>query len=442
MNDITEPRAAVTADASAPASVDGIFTHAALCLVGLPIIAQAEPFRRVVGEAEVLMTPAPDAMLPAGRWLRRLLMLICDTALRTDSVAVELCTDLPALGELLGADGNELADLALNYDHLISGKLAIGFGSGAPLSLFDARGRPRAAAEWRGAVRLGARFLASLGDNKVLLDRAVVESLDATPLALDAYCWVTHMLAAGKRAGSDVPAPMTDWESLVRAFGKSGQPEADFRPEFEDALRLVSTQCPDLSLVVGESGVQVRQSVPRVRPAPPAPRTDVRATEEMVLKPRPAAAAAPVAAAAPMAQPAPAPRPAPPVPVPVVERAAPVMAPQNSDAPLRGPRGAIGLKANLTGLTQVIWLNQSNGQDDPVIEVTPGFRYDSDNVTQLALEPMVIQISGGLYQREFERVSAWAMANRDLIDDVWDGEITAIDEINARVKKVPAPGWR
>lgn len=437
MNDITEPRPAVTADASAAASADGIFTHAALCLVGLPIAAQAEPFRRVVGEAEVLMTPAPDATLPAGRWLRRLLMLICDTALRTDSVAVELCTDLPALGELLGADGNELADLALNYDHLVSGKLAIGFGSGAPLSLFDARGRPRAAAEWRGAVRLGARFLASLGDNKVLLDRAVVESLDAAPLALDAYCWVTHMLAAGKRAGADVPAPMTDWESLVRAFGKSGQPEGDFRPEFEDALRQVSAQCPDLSLVVGESGVQVRQSVPRVRPAPPAPRTDVRATEEMVLKPRPAAAPTQVAAPAPVVQAAPAPRPA-----PVVERPAPVMAPVNPDAPLRGPRGAIGLKANLTGLTQVIWLNQSNGQDDPIIEVTPGFRYDSDNVTQLALEPMVIQISGGLYQREFERVSAWAMANRDLIDDVWEGEITAIDEINARVKKVPAPGWR
>ncbi len=438
MNTITEPRPAVTADASAAPIDDGIYTHAALCLVGLPIAAQAEPFRRVVGEAEVLMTPAPDAMLPAGRWLRRLLMLICDTALRTDSVAVDLCTDLPALGELLGAEGNELADLALAYDHLITGKLAIGFGSGAPLSLFDARGRPRGAAEWRGSVRLGARFLASLGENKVLLDRAVVGSLDTTPLALDAYCWVTHMLAAGKRAGADVPAPMTDWESLVGAFGKTGQSEADFRPEFEDGLRLVSVQCPDLSLVVGESGVQVRQSVPRVRPAPPAPRTDIRATEEMVLKPRPAAPppAAPSAFVAPPA-PLPAPRPA-----PVAERPAPVMAPQNPDAPLRGPRGSIGLKANLTGLTQVIWLNQSNGQDDPIIEVTPGFRYDSDNVTQLALEPMVIQISGGLYQREFERVSAWAMANRDLIDDVWDGEITAIDEINARVKKVPAPGWR
>ena len=437
MNDITEPRQAVTADASASLPVDGIFTHAALCLVGLPIAAQAEPFRRVVGEAEVLMTPAPDATLPAGRWLRRLLMLICDTALRTDSVAVDLCTDLPALGELLGADGNELADLAQNYDHLISGKLAIGFGSGALLSLFDARGRPRAAAEWRGSVRLGARFLASLGENKVLLDRAVVGSLDATPLALDAYCWVTHMLAAGKRAGADVPAPMTDWENLLGAFGKSGQSEADFRPEFEDALRQVSAQCPDLSLVVGESGVQVRQSVPRVRPVPAVPRTDVRATEEMVLKPRPAAPVAPVAAPAPVVVAAPAPR-----PVPAMERPAPAMAPQNPDAPLRGPRGAIGLKANLTGLTQVIWLNQSNGQDDPIIEVTPGFRYDSDNVTQLALEPMVIQISGGLYQREFERVSAWAMANRDLIDDVWDGEVTEIEDINARVKKVPAPGWR
>ena len=95
-----------------------------------------------------------------------------------------------------------------------------------------------------------------------------------------------------------------------------------------------------------------------------------------------------------------------------------------------------------TGLTQVIWLRKGQGQDDLIIEVTPGYRYDADNVTQLALEPIVVQISGGLYQRDFERVSAWAMANRDLIDDVWDGTVTSLEDVNERVKKVPAPGWR
>ena len=115
---------------------------------------------------------------------------------------------------------------------------------------------------------------------------------------------------------------------------------------------------------------------------------------------------------------------------------------QAAVAAVVGGGGAIGLKTQLTGLTQVIWLRKGQGQDDLIIEVTPGYRYDADNVTQLALEPIVVQISGGLYQRDFERVSAWAMANRDLIDDVWDGTVTSLEDVNERVKKVPAPGWR
>ena len=34
------------------------------------------------------------------------------------------------------------------------------------------------------------------------------------------------------------------------------------------------------------------------------------------------------------------------------------------------------------------------------------------------------------------------MANRDLIDDFWDGRIGAAEEVFRRVRKVPAVGWR
>ena len=467
MNTISDPRSLAAADLS-PSQAETMFsTHAALCLAGLPTAPEAETWRRVVPEAEVGLTAAGDAPLPSGRWLRRLMIYICDTALREGSTTVELGTDLADLGTKLGATEAEWPELASECDRLLAAKPMIGLGGGAALSVFDARGRPKAAsAEWRGSVRLGARFLASLEQHNVKLDRAVVGRLDKFPLALDAYGWVAHMLAQGALAGPDLPAPMTDWEALVSAFGVPGQAEADFRPLFEDALREVSAVCPDLSLVVGESGVQVRQSLPRVRPAPapaPAPaadaapaRTDSRVSDEMVLKPRPRAGAEPVAIApAPGAAPAVAPvvaQVAPPVerrerPMPesrvaverppMMERPAP-----HSEPSVRGGGGAIGLKTQLTGLTQVIWLRKGQGQDDLIIEVTPGYRYDADNVTQLALEPIVVQISGGLYQRDFERVSAWAMANRDLIDDVWDGTVTSLEDVNERVKKVPAPGGR
>ncbi len=446
MNNISDPRL-TTADAS-PSTADGTLSiHTALSLTGLPMAPEATNWRRVVPEAEISLIASADLPLPSGRWLRRLLMYICDTALRDASTLVDLAPDLATLATRLGATAADMDAVATECDRLFNAKVAIGFGGGAALSLFDARGRPRAqTSEWRGSIRLGTRFLASLEQNHVAVDRVVVGKLSDKPLALDAYCWVAHMLAQGAIAGAEVPLPMTDWEALVATFGAPGQAEADFRPLYEDALREVSAVCPDLSLIVGETGVQVRQSLPRVRPqpAPPTPtpaepaappRTDSRATEEMVLKPRPQPA--PIAAA-----PAPERRPAEPRPIhverpPVVERA-----PPPSEPSVRGGGGAIGLKTQLTGLSQVIWLRKGNGQDDLVIEVTPGYRYDADNVTQLALEPIVVQISGGLYQRDFERVSAWAMANRDLIDDVWDGVVTALEDVNERVKKVPAPGWR
>ena len=62
--------------------------------------------------------------------------------------------------------------------------------------------------------------------------------------------------------------------------------------------------------------------------------------------------------------------------------------------------------------------------------------------TVLALEPIVLQIAGGLHARDFERVATWATANRDLIDLFWDGQIDGFEDIMSRVKKVPAPGWR
>ena len=40
-----------------------------------------------------------------------------------------------------------------------------------------------------------------------------------------------------------------------------------------------------------------------------------------------------------------------------------------------------------------------------------------DRLTILTVEPIVMQVSGGVPEPVFERVSAWVMAKRDLIDD-------------------------
>jgi hypothetical protein len=105
-------------------------------------------------------------------------------------------------------------------------------------------------------------------------------------------------------------------------------------------------------------------------------------------------------------------------------------------------REKVGLKQHLTGLPQTVWLQRRNGRDNLIIEVTPGGRYDPDALTVLALEPIVLQVKGGLHRSDFERVAAWANSNRDLIEDFWDCSIDSDDEIATRVKKVPLPGWR
>jgi hypothetical protein len=102
----------------------------------------------------------------------------------------------------------------------------------------------------------------------------------------------------------------------------------------------------------------------------------------------------------------------------------------------------VSLRSHLTGLPQVIWLQRSNGRDNVVIEVTPGGRYDPETRTVIALEPVTLQVAGGLYTRDFERVAAWAAVNRDLIDDFWDGLIDGFEDVVSRVRKVPLPAWR
>jgi hypothetical protein len=102
----------------------------------------------------------------------------------------------------------------------------------------------------------------------------------------------------------------------------------------------------------------------------------------------------------------------------------------------------ISLRSNLTGLPQVVWLRRADGDRHIVIGVTPGAHLERDRLTILTVEPIVQQVSGGVPEQVFERISAWVMANRDLIDEFWEGRIDTADEVFRRVRRAPAVGWR
>jgi hypothetical protein len=192
-----------------------------------------------------------------------------------------------------------------------------------------------------------------------------------------------------------------------------------------------------LSLAADDEGVTVGSLVPAAEEA----KEDTPQQQEEPAKPAPAAAPAAPRHAPAAAVPAPEARPAASGREPT--RAAPRAEADAAPAPsARGASQAIGLRQHLTGLPGVVWL-RPGGVDEPmVIGVTPGSRYEPDRMTLLMLEPLIMQISGGLYQEEFTKVSAWIMANSDLISLVWEGEIKTLEEASSRVRKAPAPGWR
>jgi hypothetical protein len=78
----------------------------------------------------------------------------------------------------------------------------------------------------------------------------------------------------------------------------------------------------------------------------------------------------------------------------------------------------VGLPSHRKGVPGMVWLRRGDRRESPVVGVTPGSRLDLARLTVLAVEPMVLELEGGLAAHEFAAVSAWILAHRDLIDDV------------------------
>jgi hypothetical protein len=496
MNVVSDPRPIIGAD-SQPSAESAIRTHPAFCQLALPVRSSKGVWRRDVAGAFVVIEAGASLEsegehregglpIPTGKYARLLLMQICDAAIRADSAVVDLGASAREFAEDFDPDirGPKLRELTEQLDRVLAAKITVSLDGGLALAMFDARGRSRGGAPvWRPSVRLNSKFFATLTANQVVLDRRVVDALAETPMAMDAYTWVSFLLPKIE-AGA---ASFATWEDLMARFAPASQQLEEFRAAFEQSLRQVSELCPMLSLVIREQGVECRVSARRIpasspvpaivapaRIEPPAPELAPPAAEALDESPE-----APVEQEDEMAREIAAeiasslagrdsePATARDSPSQAVQQARPMQRPPMHDSGRqeggrqdfgrqdggrqdagrqdsgRDPaRPTLSLKSHLTGLSQVIWLQRAGGRDNLVIEVTPGGRYDPENVTVLALEPMILQIAGGLNAREFERVSAWANANRDLIDDFWEGSQESFEEITGRVKKVPPPGWR
>lgn len=431
MNISADPDAIADGDPSQSRPHSLIWHHAAFCGLALPLRHDGQPFWEraapsasiSVGNAAAAEAAAPT--LPSGRYLRLLLIHLFTTALHTGTPNIGLGENPSSLAAAMALelDAAALAEFTEQCAMLATTRIAVAMDGGAALSVFDARGRPRGTApEWRPVLRLNGRFLEQLSAHAVRLDRRIVAALGDHLPTLDAYAWIAATLPPPGE-----PERMTGWAELAARFAEPDATPADHRAGFERCLQRVSAAWPAIRLLIGEDGVAVGHSE-RDNPVTRPPAAEVVSATPPE---------SPVATAPPEPVVV-----APPPPAPENLAPPPPRQSEVDDAPRRVRDSRIAVKSHLTGLHQVLWLQRDGSGDEVVIEVTPGGRYDPQNVTVLALEPIIVQISGGLYTREFERVSAWVNANRDLIDDVWYNDVGADDEVLGRVKKVPPPGWR
>src|SRR5262249_23584398 len=143
--------------------------------------------------------------------------------------------------------------------------------------------RTRSVPEWRPAIRLNARFFASLTENTVPLEQRIVTTLSESPLALDVYAWLCD---AGRRRTSTEPIVIR-WGDLRLRFAVASQTPAEFRLSLSksfDTLREV-----DPRLMISQNDTDVAFA---------------RRSEDAALTSTEAAAPQPSAAPLPDAQPA------------------------------------------------------------------------------------------------------------------------------------------
>ncbi len=450
MNLHLRPNRPVADSLPSPSAERVLWHHPAFCRIALPLRAPRAAWERTVPTALVAIEPgAAGYALPAGELLRALLLFICDAAVRSGEPVVQLGDNPAVLASRLGRRLKESA-VREQVERILAAIITVSLDGGPKRALLDRRGLPHGDdGAWRAAIRLSAGFHTGLIESAIPLDRIVVETLQDAPTVLDAYNWTKQAL---HRREPD-RAVSAKWADLHAGFANASQDRKTFERSFAEALQRVAEADPSLRLQVTPGGVCIVSATSDAggrhddglgsEPAAVPPTSDAT----LQAKAQPGTGSPPQDAEAP--EPVPrrhgkAATEARDAPAKDDHAASPPGQQARPDAPVRPASvpETVSLRSELTGLPQVIWLRRGYGADSALVGVTPGERFDADRLTLLAVEPLVVQVSGGLHAADFDTISAWILVNRDLIDDIWAGQIGSLEEISRRLRKAPPPAWR
>lgn len=117
---------------------------------------------------------------------------------------------------------------------------------------------PDQAALWRSTVTLSEQFFAEVVAHPIPVDMRAIRALKRSPMALDAYTWLTYRASYAKKP-STIP-----WAALAMQFGSDYARLRDFKAAFLAELRKVSTVYAGAQFEITDAGLVVKPSVPHI----------------------------------------------------------------------------------------------------------------------------------------------------------------------------------
>jgi hypothetical protein len=231
-------------------------------------------FERRNGNFTLTLLAPPKVGLPYGTVPRLLLCWLTSEAVRTQQREVELGDSMSSfMGELglvpTGGRWGSIARLKDQTRRLFSSTVNALYEDGNETAILNQTiadkaslwwdpKSPDQAALWRSTVTLGEQFYREVIEHPIPIDLRAIRALKRSPMALDAYCWLTYRASYAKK-----PATIP-WGALAMQFGSDYGRLRDFRAAFIAEMRKVATVYQGAQFEVSDVGLIVKPSQPHI----------------------------------------------------------------------------------------------------------------------------------------------------------------------------------
>ena len=240
--------------------------------------AAGNEFSRKNGNYTLTLLAPSKIGLPYGTVPRLLLAWLTTEAVRTKSRELELGDSLSGFMRELGLvpTGGRWGSIGRVKDQarrLFSCTVSATYDDAAKhadmgyrltdksLLWWDAKD-PGQAGLWQSTVTLSEAFFNEVVSRPIPVDMRALKALKRSPLALDAYCWLTYRASYAKRP-SVIP-----WSALALQFGSDYAELRFFKRAFLAELRKVITVYGGVQVEATDEGLLVKPSAPHIRKTP------------------------------------------------------------------------------------------------------------------------------------------------------------------------------